>query len=41
LILQQVAELYQLPVQKVAEFTSRNARQLFNLPAELLEKKQP
>lgn len=40
-ILQQVAELYQLPVQEVAEFTSRNARQLFNLPAELLEKKQP
>lgn len=35
-VLQQVADLYQLPVQTVAEFTSANAQQLFNLPAALL-----
>lgn len=35
-VLQQVADLYQLPVQRVAEFTSANAQQLFNLPAALL-----
>lgn len=35
-VLQQVADLYQLPVQRVAEFTSANAQHLFNLPAELL-----
>lgn len=40
-VLAQVAELYQLPVQEVANFTSANAQRLFNLPASLLEKKQP
>ncbi|GLR64201.1 TatD family hydrolase [Marinospirillum insulare] len=39
-VLQQVADLYQLPVEEVAEFTSRNAQQLFNLPAELLLPKE-
>ena len=46
-VLEKVAELYQLPAQEVAKFTSTNAQRLFNLPAALLlsaalsEKKQP
>lgn len=41
-VLQKVAELYQLPAQEVAQFTSANAQRLFNLPAALLlPKNQP
>lgn len=35
-VLAQVAQLYQLPVQEVASFTSANAQRLFDLPAALL-----
>lgn len=40
-VLQQIAQLYALPVQEIATLTSTNAQRLFNLPVALLERKLP